>query len=255
MITSPTTLSVIVPVYNEQVFVKSSLLGLRVLETSPYLESIKIIVVDDCSQDQTDIVLNQFQNSLKNECWDEKFSWKFVKHEKNQGKGAAIRTGLKFADTTLTVIHDADLEYHPKDLLKMISLFVEEDADAVYGSRYLRVGFKKTLSFWHSLGNRLLTLLCNLVSDLDTTDMETCYKMVRTDLMKSIPLESTDFRIEPELTIKLAKRRANLFEVPISYSSRSYQEGKKINWKDGIKALVAILKFGFSNNICLQDKK
>ena len=135
MINSPTTLSVIVPVYNEQVFVKSSLLGLRVLETSPYLESIKIIVVDDCSQDQTDIVLNQFQNSLKNECWDEKFSWKFVKHEKNQGKGAAIRTGLKFADTTLTVIHDADLEYHPKDLLKMISLFVEEDADAVYGSR------------------------------------------------------------------------------------------------------------------------
>ena len=255
MINKSTTLSVIVPVYNEEFLVKSSLLRLRVLETSPFLTSVKIVVVDDCSQDQTHTVLDQFQKSLKVESWDEKISWAFVKHKKNQGKGGAIRTGLKFADTTLTVIHDADLEYHPKDFLKMIPLFLEEEADAVFGSRYLRVGFKQTLSFWHSLGNRLLTLLCNLVSDLDTTDMETCYKMVRTDLLKSIPLESSDFRIEPELTIKLAKRRIRLFEVPISYSARSYQEGKKINWKDGIKALLAILKFGVSNNIYQQDKQ
>ncbi len=159
-------------------------------------------------------------------------------HEKNQGKGAAIRTALEHADTELVVIHDADLEYHPQDLLQMIELFLYEDADAVFGSRFMPGGYKRALFFRHELGNKFLTFLCDVVCDLNLTDMETCYKMVRADLLKSIPLKSATFDVEPELAIKLAKRGARIFEVPISYSGRTYAEGKKIGWRDGVRALV-----------------
>ena len=250
--TPTTTLSVIVPVYNEQCLVQASLLRLRVLGETPLLSLVKVIVVDDGSQDQTGAALVRFQQETK--AWGEKFVWKFIRHQRNQGKGAALRTGLKFADTELTVCHDADLEYQPRDLISMIPFFLEEGADAVFGSRFSPEGFKRTLFSPHALGNRLLTVFCNWVSDSNLSDMETCYKMVRTDILKSIPLESPDFCIEPELTIKLAKRGSRLFEVPISYSGRSYREGKKINWKDVIKALLAIPKFAISGRTDQEDK-
>ena len=147
----------------------------------------------------------------------------------------------------------ADLEYHPKDLLQIVKVFVQEEADAVYGSRFAGGELRRILFYRHEIGNKFLTFLSNLVTNLNLTDMETCYKAVRTPLLKSIPIESNDFRIEPELTIKLAKRRARIFEVPISYSGRTYEEGKKINWRDGILALIAILKFFCSDRIYPQD--
>ena len=169
-----------------------------------------------------------------------------MRHKKNAGKGAAIRTGLTHVDTDLVVIHDADLEYHPQDLPKMVEVFLVEEADAVFGSRFMAGGYKRALFFRHALGNKFLTFLCDLVCDLNLTDMETCYKMVRADLLKSIPLESATFDVEPELAIKLAKRGARIFEVAISYSGRTYREGKKIGWKDGVRAIWAILDYAMS---------
>jgi glycosyltransferase involved in cell wall biosynthesis len=244
-----TSLSVLVPVYNEQYLVATSLDRLRVLADSPLLERIEVIVVDDCSRDQTAAALERFRASAGQHPADARIEWHFLRHERNRGKGAAIRTALADASCELAVIHDADLEYHPGDLLKMIPLFFDEHADAVYGSRFLPGEFKRALFFRHELGNKLLTFLCDLVSDLNLTDMETCYKMVRTPLLRSIPIASNDFRLEPELTIKLAKRGARIFEVPIRYSGRTYQEGKKIGWKDGVRALGAIAKFAVSADI------
>ena len=249
-----TSLSVIVPVYNERHLVSASLGRLKVLADSPLLERVQVIVVDDGSTDHTPQMLQAFKESLNNENGQGYMQWAFIRHAQNQGKGGAIRTALKRADCELTVIHDADLEYHPRDLLRMVPLFTEQDADAVFGSRFLSADFKRVLLFRHSLGNRLLTFLCDLACDLNLSDMETCYKMVRTSLLQSIPLESRDFRIEPELTLKLAKRNVRIFEVPISYSGRTYQEGKKITWRDGFLALAAIVRFAISDNICVEDQ-
>ncbi len=248
-----TSLSVFVPVYNEQYLVEASLRRLLVLAESPLLTRIQIIVVDDCSRDETPGVLQRFQKNLPADP-SGKMEWQFLRHERNQGKGAALRTAIEHASCELSAAHDADLEYHPRDLLQMVPLFFQEDADAVFGSRFLAGGFKRALFFKHSVGNHFLTFLADMASDLNLTDMETCYKMVRTDLLKSIPLVSSDFRIEPELTIKLAKRGARIFEVPISYSGRTYQEGKKIGWRDGLKALVAIAHFKLTDQICKPDK-
>ena len=247
--TPTTTLSVIVPVYNEQSLVHASLSRLRVLGDSPLLSSIRVIVVDDGSRDQTPTALQRFQQSLEREDWGGKFVWQFVRHPRNYGKGKALRTGLTLADSHLTVCQDADLEYHPQELLGMIPLFLKGEVDAVFGSRFHRAVAQPRGLSPHRIANGFLTALSNLVGRLNLSDMETCYKMVRTDLLKSIPLESNDFRIEPELTIKLAKRGARLLEVPIGYSSRSYREGKKINWKDGFKALLAIIRFAVSDRI------
>src|ERR1700734_2731101 len=233
-----TTLSVIVPAYNEQYLIEASLQGLSVLDESPGLQGVTVIVVDDCSTDGTAEATRRFQANLESSPNFKKFNWVWLRHEKNMGKGAAIRSALAHVDTHLVVIHDADLEYHPRDLLQMVDLFLYEDADAVFGSRFMPGGYKRALFFRHELGNKLLTFLCDVVSDLNLTDMETCYKMVRTELLKSIPLTSSTFDVEPELTIKLAKRGARIFEVPISYSGRTYAEGKKINWKDGVRALI-----------------
>ena len=249
-----TSLSVIVPAYNEQYLVETSLARLKVLSDSPVLDAIKVIVVDDASKDRTPDAIARFRATLDSEGIDPKFCWVWLRHEKNQGKGAAIRTALQHVDTELVVIHDADLEYHPRDLLQMVELFLLEDADAVFGSRFLPGGYKRALFFRHALGNKLLTFLCDLVCDLNLTDMETCYKMVRADLLKSIPLESSTFDVEPEITIKLAKRGSRIFEVPISYSGRTYREGKKINWKDGIRALRAILYYAASGRIYTADE-
>jgi glycosyltransferase involved in cell wall biosynthesis len=248
-----TTLSVIVPAYNEQYLIGSSLARLGVLAESPLLESVKIIVVDDGSSDGTADAIRLFRESIESREADPKVTWVWLRHAKNSGKGAAIRTGLEQVDTELVVIHDADLEYLPRDLLSMVQVFLCEDADAVFGSRFLSGGHKRALFFRHALGNKLLTFLCDLVCDLNLTDMETCYKMVRTDLLKSIPLESSTFDVEPELAIKLAKRGSRIFEVPISYSGRTYGEGKKIGWRDGFRALWAILHYAMSSKIYIED--
>jgi glycosyltransferase involved in cell wall biosynthesis len=247
-----TTLSILVPVYNEEYLVCASLERLKPLGQSPLLERVEIIVVDDGSTDQTAAVLGEFGRTV-GEAPSGRLQWQFVRHDSNQGKAAAIRTALSRATAELTVVHDADLEYHPSDLLKMVQVFLEEQADAVFGSRFLASEYRRVLFFRHQLGNHFLTLLCNIVSDLNLTDMETCYKMVRTGLMKSIPLVGKGFEIEPEIAIKLAKRGMRIFEVPIRYAGRTYQEGKKINWKDGIRAIFAILRFGYSDHIYAED--
>jgi glycosyltransferase involved in cell wall biosynthesis len=248
-----TTLSVIVPAYNEQYLIEASLQSLSVLDESPRLQSVTVIVVDDCSTDGTAEATRRFQAQLESSQDFKKFNWVWLRHEKNMGKGAAIRSALAQVDTQLVVIHDADLEYHPRDLLQMVDLFLYEDADAVFGSRFMPGGYKRALFFRHELGNKLLTLLCDLVCDLNLTDMETCYKMMRADLLKSIPLTSSTFDVEPELCIKLAKRGSRIFEVPISYSGRTYAEGKKINWKDGVRALWAICRYAASDKIYAAD--
>ncbi len=249
-----TTLSVLVPVYNERFLVEASLARLDVLGESSLLKRIKVIVVDDGSSDGTAEAIARFREQRESRS-DPKFSWLFMRHDKNSGKGAAIRTGLTHVDTDLVVIHDADLEYHPADLLKMVEVFLYEDADAVFGSRFLSGGYKRALFFRHALGNKFLTFLCDLVCDLNLTDMETCYKMVRSNLLKSIPLESSTFDVEPELAIKLAKRGARIFEVPINYSGRTYGEGKKITWRDGFRALWAILHYAASDRIFAEDQQ
>jgi glycosyltransferase involved in cell wall biosynthesis len=250
---SKLSLSILVPVYNEQYLVEASLGRLEVLAESDRLGRVRVIVVNDASTDQTRETLKSIREKLQQPNAT-RLEWIFQEHAKNQGKGAAIRTALQYADTDLVVIHDADLEYHPEDLLKMIPLFATEDADAVYGSRFLASDYRRVLFFRHSLGNKLLTVFTNIVTDLNLTDMETCYKMARTDLLKSIPLESDRFGIEPEITIKLAKRDARIFEIPIRYSGRTYGEGKKITWKDGVKALGALLKYGISDRIYKSDE-
>jgi glycosyltransferase involved in cell wall biosynthesis/phospholipid N-methyltransferase len=247
-----TSLSVLVPVFNEEHLVAASLQRLEVLESSPLLSRIQVVVVDDCSTDSTAQVLERF-TSERSRSRGKKTEWVFLRHEQNAGKGAAVRTALARADAEITVVHDADLEYHPSDLLRIVKVFLEEDADAVFGSRFAGGEARRLLFYRHELGNRLLTLLTNVATNLNLTDMETCYKAVRTSLLKSIPLVSNDFRLEPELTIKLAKRQARIFEVPISYSGRTYQEGKKINWRDGVKALAAITRFALSDHVYVED--
>lgn len=246
------TLSILVPVYNEQYLVRASLERLKLLADSPLLERIEVIVVDDGSTDRTNSILREMESAEAARPGG-KLNWIFVYHQANQGKAAAIHTALQRASAELTVIHDADLEYHPLDLLKMVQVFLEEHADAVFGSRFLASEYRRVLFFRHQLGNHFLTLFSNIVSDLNLTDMETCYKMVRTPLLKSIPLVGTRFEIEPEIAIKLAKRGARIFEVPIRYAGRTYQEGKKIGWRDGLHAVKAIIRFGISDYIYAED--
>jgi glycosyltransferase involved in cell wall biosynthesis len=247
-------LSIVVPVFNEQYLVTASLLRLRVLGHSPLLCRIQVIVIDNGSTDQTPQILRRFQASLDEGWGCGKFEWEFVRIETNRGKGAAVIKGIELANGDFTVTHDADLEYYPADLLKMIPLFMEEDADAVFGSRFKGGGeFRRLLFLRHTLSNRLLTFLCGVVCNLDLSDIATCYKMVRTDLLKSIPLRHRDFRIDPEVVIKLAKRGARIYEIPISYSGRSQQEGKKIRIKDAIMVLVSTAKMAFSEELYKED--
>jgi glycosyltransferase involved in cell wall biosynthesis/phospholipid N-methyltransferase len=266
-----TTLSVLVPAFNEQHLVAESLGRLRAaLEGSSQLEGAQVVVVDDASTDATLEVLRAFAAGL-GLGWNAdakpdggsalfaqgrvgKTEWLCLRHEKNGGKGQAVRTALGRATCAITVIHDADLEYNPRDLERLLRGFREEKADAVFGSRFAGSETRRALLFRHEMGNRLLNLATNLVTNVNLTDMETCYKAVRTDLLRSIPLVSSDFRLEPELTIKLAKRGARIFEVPISYAGRTYQEGKKISWRDGLRAMGAIARFGLSDNLFTEDE-
>lgn len=249
-----TTLSVIVPAYNEEYLVAASLARLTVLNESETLARITVIVVDDGSKDGTTEEIERFRAETASTADVGKIRWVWLRHEENRGKGAAIRTALAHVDTELVVVHDADLEYHPRDLVRMAEVFLCEEADAVFGSRFMAGGYKRALFFRHSMGNKLLTFLCDLVCDLNLTDMETCYKMVRADLLKTIPIEGSTFDIEPELAIKLAKRGSRIFEVPINYSGRTYAEGKKITWKDGARAFWAILHHAASDRIYKEDE-
>ena len=238
-------LSIIVPVYNERHLVRASLT--RVLRLShPLIAELQVVVVDDGSSDGSIEVVEEVAAS------DPRI--KFIKHERNQGKGAAIRTGIRHVSGDVVVIHDADLEYDPGDIPTLLVPFVTEGADAVYGSRYLSAPYRRTLMFRHSMVNRALTTLSNLLTDLDLSDMETCYKAVRTELLRSIPIRSNDFRFEFEITSKLAKRKARIFEVPIRYLPRSYEEGKKIRVRDGIRTLGAMAHFWFVDDIYQKDE-
>jgi glycosyltransferase involved in cell wall biosynthesis/phospholipid N-methyltransferase len=247
------SLSVLVPVYNEQHHVEASLDRLHLLGQGTALSEVQVIVVDDHSTDGTADVIAAYAERLRSRPVP-RMKWEFLRHDKNRGKGAAIRTALARATCEISVIHDADLEYHPKDLLRMVGVFESEHADAVFGSRFAGGETRRVLLFRHELGNRLLTFFTNLATNANFTDMETGYKAVRTDLLKSIPIVSDDFRLEPELAIKLIKREARVFEVPISYSGRTYREGKKINWRDGVLAFAAIARFWLSDQIYGEDE-
>ncbi|TVQ96767.1 MAG: glycosyltransferase [Deltaproteobacteria bacterium] len=239
------SLSVIVPVYNEQHYVEASLDRLLCLR-DPLIRSLQVIVVDDCSTDASLAVVRRVA--------ERDARVQVLAHPHNRGKGGAVRTGIAAATGDVTVIHDADLEYHPDDLARVMVPFVREGADAVFGSRYLSAEYRRALMFRHTLINRTLTFLSNLATDLDLTDVETCYKAVRTPLLQSIPLRSDDFRIEIELAAKLAKRRARIFEVPIRYMPRSFQEGKKIRAKDGVLALGAMVHFKVVDDLYREDE-
>ena len=226
------TLSVIIPCFNEVNTIKTVIDTVR----QSAVKQIELIVVDDCSTDGTVDVLERL---------DENKIDFLVKHSVNKGKGAAIHSGIQHASGNYLIIQDADLEYDPNEYPKLLKLMLEKDADVVYGSRFLGGESRRVLYFWHSLGNKFLTLLCNMFSNLNHTDMETCYKLFKTELIKSVPLNENRFGFEPEITLKLARiPNIRMYEVGISYFGRSYAEGKKINWKDGISALFCILKYG-----------
>ena len=227
-------LSILIPVYNERAVAETSL---RLVLKSPLPDNVQreLVVVDDCSTDGTGDILKRLAAEFP--------EIRLFRHEKNQGKGAAVRTAIQNAQGDYCLIQDADLEYDPAEYPVLLRPLLDGRADAVFGSRYLAGDQRRVLPFWHSQMNSGLTMLSNMFSNLNLTDMETCYKVFKTDLLKSIPVRSDRFGFEPEITMKCAKRKLRIYEVPISYHGRTYEEGKKIGWKDGVKALGVILYF------------
>lgn len=220
-------LSIIIPAFNEVAFLPEVIR--RVRET-PYDK--EIIIVDDGSADGT----CEYLKSLKEK------GIKVILHKENIGKGAAVRSGLAVSTGDVIIVQDADLEYDPRDYPVLLGPIIDGKADVVFGSRFLG-GPHRVLFFWHSVGNFLITLISNMLTDLNLTDMETGYKVFRREVFKHISIESNRFGFEPEITSKVAKKGFRIYEVPISYSGRGYQEGKKITWKDGIKAIFTVLKY------------
>jgi glycosyltransferase involved in cell wall biosynthesis len=217
------------PAYNEEARIEEAIRQLREVPLN-----IELVVVNDGSVDGTAGVLDRLK--------EQGLIQRLVHQPENRGKGAAIRRGIEEATGHVIVIQDADLEYDPREYPVLLEPIRTGKADVVYGSRF-QSGPRRVLYFWHSIGNQLLTLISNMFTDLNLTDMETCYKMVRADLMKALPLVSERFGIEPELTARLSQAGARIWEVPITYSGRTYAEGKKINWKDGVAAFWHILRF------------
>ena len=238
-------LTVLVPVYNERHVAAAAIR--RVLALShPLIRDLKVIVVDDCSTDGTSEVL------VKLAAEDERVH--LIRHETNQGRGAAVRTAIAAASGDICLIQDADFEYNPADIPSLLLPFAEEGADAVFGSRYMSAPYRRALMYRHTLMNKGLTTLSNWFTDLHLTDMETGYKAINTVLLKSIPIRSSDFRFEVEITFKLAKRGARIFEVPIRYLPRTRAEGKKIGAKDGFKALFAMLHWALIDDLFQKDE-
>jgi glycosyltransferase involved in cell wall biosynthesis len=221
-------ISVVIPVYNEATTVKELIAQVQSVPIDK-----EIIIVDDGSSDGTRDVLRGLQGQ-------ERLTILF--HEKNQGKGAALRTAFQQVKGDIVIIQDADLEYDPQEYGKLIKPILDGKADVVYGSRFLG-GPHRVLLFWHYVGNKILTLFSNMLTNLNLTDMETCYKVFKASLLKQFSIESNRFGVEPEITTKLARLKCRIYEVDISYSGRDYTEGKKINWKDGIAAFYWIIKF------------
>lgn len=245
--TSPgLVLSVVIPVYNERFLVAELVRRVLAVEV-PGIRAKELVIVDDCSRDGSRDILRRLAAEHPTVI-------RLLEQEKNQGKGAAVRRGIAAATGDLLVLQDADLEYDPRDYARLVKPFFEDGADVVYGSRYLPGERRRALNFRHTLGNRLLTTVSNWFTDLDLTDMETCYKMFRTPLLKSIPIRSNDFALEPEITAKIAKRECRVFEVPISYLGRTYREGKKIGWRDGFKAFWAMARFWLVDDIYAEDE-
>jgi len=227
-------LSILMPVYNERTVVERSM---SLVLTAPLPENMEreLVVVDDRSTDGTWDILQRLASAFP--------QIRLYRHETNCGKGAAVRTAIDKASGDFSLIQDADLEYDPSEYPRLLKPLLEGHADAVFGSRYLAGAETRILPFWHSMINKGLTLVSNMFCNLNLTDMETCYKVFRTDLLKSIPIRSNRFGFEPEIVMKSAKRKLRIYEVPISYHGRTYEEGKKIGWKDGLKALGVVLKF------------
>jgi glycosyltransferase involved in cell wall biosynthesis len=226
-------LSIIIPVYNEDRTVEELIDKVK----SVKLPGIKkeLIVVDDGSKDETVRILEKYIKPKVN---------KVVFKEKNAGKGAAVRTGIENATGDLIIIQDADLEYDPEEYVKLLKPVLDGKADVVYGSRFMGGEPHRVHMSWHYQGHRFLTNLSNMFTNLNLTDMETCYKLFKSEIIKSIDIEEERFGIEPELTAKVARKNCRIYEVGISYYGRSYEEGKKINWKDGVRAVYVILKYG-----------
>ncbi len=227
-------LSVVIPAYNERHTVENLLNRVARAPLPENLE-LEMVVVDDGSTDGTRDLLRELEKRA-----DPPF--RLVEHQENRGKGAALRTGFEHATGDIILVQDADLEYNPRDYPVLLQPLLEDEADVVYGSRFLG-GPHRVLFFWHYVGNRALTTMSNMFTDLNLSDMETCYKVFRSDVLKRLKLTSNRFGIEPEITAKVAKANVRIYEVPISYHGRTYAEGKKIGWRDGVSAIWAILRY------------
>lgn len=233
-----TKLSIVVPVYNEGKTIATVLDKIKGVQLTNAIEK-EIIVVNDCSADNTEEEILSYQRRNTDT------TIKYYKHEVNRGKGAALHTGFMQATGDCTIVQDADLEYDPNEFNLLLKPFLDGFADVVYGSRFMGGNPHRILFFWHTIGNKFLTFVSNMCTNLNLTDMETCYKMFDTRILKSLDLVENRFGFEPEVTAKISRIPAiRIYEIGISYYGRTYEEGKKINWKDGFRALYCIVKYG-----------
>jgi glycosyltransferase involved in cell wall biosynthesis len=234
-------LSVLVPVYNEERTLEEIVRRVCAVPTPK-----EIIFVDDGSKDRSREILTRLEQENR-QAGDERNQIKVFLQPQNEGKGAALKTALSHVSGDVVIIQDADLEYDPKDYPSLLQPIEMGVADVVYGTRFAGGGAHRVLFFWHSMGNRMLTLLSNMLTNLNLSDMEVGYKVFRAEVLKGINLESKRFGFEPEITVKLAKKGCRFYEVPIAYHGRTYQEGKKITWKDGLAALYYMIRFRFTD--------